>query len=75
VGEEDGGIADIAAIGFANADKNPAKELIVILKWNQQHAFELGTAYEVRIFDDARPGQSRAGLHEGCQSAVWRPDV
>jgi len=59
VGEEDGGIADIAAIGFANADKDPAKELIVILKWVQSlHAFYEGTEYEVRIFDDAKLGQS-----------------
>jgi hypothetical protein len=59
VGEEDGGTADIAAIGFANADKDAAKELIVILKWEQLlHAFYEGTEYEIRIFDDAKPGQS-----------------
>jgi hypothetical protein len=51
-GEEEGGTASIAAIGFANADKDPAKELIVLLSWPVQHADVGGTLYEVRIFDD-----------------------
>ena len=60
LGEEEGGIADIAAIGFANADKDLEKELVVILKWEQAlHADYAGTEYEVRIFDNAAPSQSR----------------
>jgi hypothetical protein len=56
VGEEEGGVPDIAAIGFANADRDPAQELIVILAWPQQHAAVSGTLYEVRLFDDPKPG-------------------
>ena len=58
LGEQEGGTPDIEAIGFANADKDPAKELIVILGWNQQHADVSGTLYEVRIFDDLKPGRT-----------------
>jgi hypothetical protein len=56
VGEQEGGTPDIAAIGFANADRDPAQEVIVILSWPQQHYDVEGTLYEVRIFDDAKPG-------------------
>jgi len=56
-GEQEGGTPDIAAIGFANADRDPAKELIVILTWNQAHYDVGGTLYEVRLFDDPKPGQ------------------
>ncbi|HWA61303.1 MAG TPA: hypothetical protein VG939_08005 [Caulobacteraceae bacterium] len=57
VGEQEGGAPDIVAIGFANADRDAAKELIVILAWPQvQHYDVSGTLYEVRIFDDAKPG-------------------
>ena len=59
-GEEEGDTAQIRAIGFANADKDPAKELIVLLSWNVQHADVNGTLYEVRIFDDIQsPSQTR----------------
>ncbi|MEI9993257.1 MAG: hypothetical protein WDM91_01570 [Rhizomicrobium sp.] len=52
-GEEEGGAARVEAIGFANADRDPAQELIVILSWNTEHYDVSGTFYEVRIFDDA----------------------
>jgi hypothetical protein len=59
-GEEEGGTAQIKAIGFANADKDPAQELIVVLGWDVQHADVAGTLYEVRIFDDIQsPAQTR----------------
>lgn len=58
LGEQEGATPDVKAIGFANADKDPAKELIVILGWDQEHADVSGTLYEVRIFDDAKPGQT-----------------
>lgn len=58
-GEEEGGRPDIAAIGFANADQDAAEELIVILAWPVQHFDVSGTLYEVRILDDAKPGQAR----------------
>ena len=58
IGETEGGRPDIAAIGFANADRDPAKELIVILTWWTQHLDVSGTFYEVRIIDDPHPGQT-----------------
>lgn len=56
-GEQEGGDPTVAAIGFANADRDPAKELIVILTWRVQHYDVEGEMYEVRIFDDAKEDQ------------------
>lgn len=57
-GEEEGGEAEVAAIGFANADRDTDRELIVILRWPQQHYDYSGALYEVRLFDAPVPGQS-----------------
>jgi len=62
VGEQEGGTPDVVAVGFANADRDPAKELIVILTWAQEHYDVSGTFYEVRIFDDPKPGQAALSL-------------
>jgi len=59
-GEEEGGTAQIAAVGFANADRDAAQELVVILTWPVQHYDVEGTLYEVRIFDDVKPGDTQA---------------
>lgn len=56
-GEQEGGSPDIAAIGFANADRDAAKELIVILAWQIRHYDVSGTLYDIRILDDWKPGQ------------------
>ena len=56
--EPDGGDPELAAIGFANADRDPAKELIVILVWPQSHYDYGGDFLEVRLFDDLKPSQS-----------------
>jgi len=56
--EEEGGIAEIAAIAFANADRDADRELIVLLKWPQVHYDYGGAFYEVRLFDTPRPPQS-----------------
>jgi hypothetical protein len=56
-GEEEGGEAEVAAIGFANADRDADRELIVILKWPQQHYDYSGAFYEVRLFDTPVPGK------------------
>jgi hypothetical protein len=56
-GEEEGGDAEVAAIGFANADRDADRELIVILKWPQQHYDYSGAFYEVRLFDTPTPGK------------------
>lgn len=56
-GEEEGGRASVAAIGFANADRDARRELIVILTWQVHHYDVGGTFYEVRILDDPAPGR------------------
>ena len=58
LGEQEGATPGLVAIGLANADRDPAQELIVILAWPQQHYDVEGTLYEVRIFDDPKPGQT-----------------
>jgi hypothetical protein len=62
VGESEGGAPDIEAIGFANADHDPAKELIVILAWNEPHYGACGPVYEVRVFDDPKPSEASLRL-------------
>lgn len=57
IGEQEGGAPRIAAIGFANADRDKAKELIVILAWDIRHYDVSGTMYDVRILDDWKPRQ------------------
>lgn len=56
--EQNGGDPEVAAIGFANADNDPAKELIVILAWPQVHYDYGGRFLEVKVFDDLMRGQS-----------------
>jgi hypothetical protein len=58
-GEQEGGAPDVVSIGFANADRDPAKELVVILAWPVRHADVEGTLYAVRIFYDPQPGQTK----------------
>ncbi len=55
MGETEGGSPDVAAIGFANADHDIAKELIVVLAWPEPHYGACGPIYEVRIFDEPKP--------------------
>ncbi|HWW27095.1 MAG TPA: hypothetical protein VNZ85_14495 [Caulobacter sp.] len=62
LGEQEGGTPDILAIGFANADRDPERELIVILAWPQTHYDFSGTLYEVRLFDAPKPGQTELTL-------------
>lgn len=62
VGETEGGEPDIEAIAFANADHDAAKELIVILAWNATHSGGCTPLYEVRIFDEPKPGEAALRL-------------
>jgi len=62
LGEQEGGTPNILAIGFANADRDPDRELIVILAWPQVHYDFSGTLYEVRLFDAPKPGQAELAL-------------
>lgn len=59
IGEQEGGEPEIIAIGLANADRDPAQELVVMLRWPVKHLDVEGSLYEVRIFDDLKPGQAR----------------
>lgn len=61
-GEQEGGVPDIAAIGFTGAEHDPARKLIVILAWAQRHYDFEGTLYEVRIFDAPSPVQTSLTL-------------
>ncbi len=54
--EDEGGPADIAAIAFANADKDKARELILLVTWPQVHYAVYGAFYEVHVFDDLDAG-------------------
>lgn len=54
--EPDGGSPKIEAAFFANADKDQAKELIVICSWLVRHYDVSGTLYRTYVFDDLRPG-------------------
>jgi hypothetical protein len=56
--DEEGGIPEIVAIGFANADKDAAQELIVLIKWQQVHYDYGGAFYEVHLYDTPKAGQS-----------------
>lgn len=58
VGEQEGGAPRLLAIGFANADKDAAKELIVILAWAIRHYDVSGTMYDIRLLDDWKPGRN-----------------
>ena len=59
-GEEEGGTANLGAIGFADADHCGQNALIAILTWKQFHKGTVeGTLYEVRLFAPPRPDQTR----------------
>lgn len=62
LGEQEGGTPDVLALGFANADRDPDKELIVILAWPVRHYDVMGTLYEVRLLDAPKPGQTQLTL-------------
>lgn len=74
LGENNGGEPQIAAISFANADSDPADELIVMLTTEVRHYDVFGTLYDVVILDDAKPGETalvelrefRCRFEEGC---------
>jgi hypothetical protein len=79
VAEAEGGKPEVAAVGFANADRDTAKELVVLLKWEQVHYDYGGRFWEVRLFDDIKPGQTElqplpqvsAHFGLGCECS-WR---
>jgi len=70
--EPEGGDPKIEAAFFANADKDAARELIIICSWPQQHYDVSGTLYGTFIFDDLRPGATPTKLSflEGISNKV-----
>lgn len=68
----EGGDPKIEAAFFANADKDAAKELIVICSWNQEHYDFSGTMYGTFVFDNFRPGANPTKLTflEGISNKV-----
>jgi hypothetical protein len=70
--EEEGDTPKIEAVFFANADKDKAKELIVLCSWGQLHHDFSGTLYYTFVFDDLRPGAHPAELNflEGVSDRV-----
>jgi hypothetical protein len=60
--EEEGATPQIEAVFFANADKDKARELIVICSWLQRHYDVNGTLYGTFVFDDLRPGNNPTEL-------------
>jgi len=70
--EPEGGDPKIEAAFFANADKDTAKELIVICSWPQVHYDFSGRLYGTFIFDDLRPGTNPTKLNflEGVSDKV-----
>lgn len=56
--EPEGGEAEVEAWGLANADADPAPELVLILRWPVVHHDVSGALYEVRLFDDPRPDEA-----------------
>jgi hypothetical protein len=56
--EEEGDTPKIESVFFANADKDAAKEMVVICSWRQQHYDVSGTLYATYIFDDISGNKS-----------------
>ncbi len=55
VAEEEGGPPEIALIGTVNADRDPAEELAVQIRWPFYNYFVAGALYETRVFDQIPP--------------------
>ena len=70
--EPEGSAPEIRAVFFANADKDPARELVVICSWEQVHYDVHGTLYGTFIFDDVLGPTDRTQLRflEGTSDKV-----
>lgn len=68
--EEEGATPKIETVFFANADKDKAKELIVICSWLQRHYDVGGTLYRTFVFDDLRPNTSKLTFLESVSERV-----
>ena len=68
--EPEGGPPQIEAVFFANADKDKAKELIVICSWLQRHYDFSGTLYGTYVFDDLRASPTELTFLESVSRRV-----
>lgn len=68
--EEEGDTPKIEAVFFANADKDKAKELIVICSWLQRHYDVAGTLYRTFVFDDLRSNTPKLTFLESVSERV-----
>ena len=50
--DSDGGDPNIECVFFANADKDAAREIIIIASWQQQHYDVEGTLYSTYVYDN-----------------------
>ena len=60
--EPEGGTPKIEAFFFANADKDKAKELVVICSWDVNHYDVNGTLYQTYVFDDISSDKNQPKL-------------
>ena len=68
--EPEGGDPQIESVFFANADRDKAKELIVICSWPQRHYDFSGTLYGTFVFDDLKSGSAELKLLESVSRKV-----
>jgi hypothetical protein len=74
---EEGGYPEIVSVFFANADKDKAKELVVLCKYEQRHYDYSGEMYETFIFDNSGNKNTLTYFHKlsekfwGCDCG-WR---
>ncbi len=68
--EEDGGYPEIISVFFVNADKDKAKELIVLCKYEQRHYDYDGEFYETFIFDNPQQ-QNQLTYFEKLSEKFW----
>ena len=68
--EPEGGDPQIESVFFANADRDKAKELIVICSWPQRHYDFSGTLYGTFVFDDLKSGSTELKLLESVSRKV-----
>ncbi len=54
--ENEGGAAEIISIFYANADRDTARELVVLIRWLAIHYQIYAYLYETRIYDNIAPG-------------------
>lgn len=57
--EQEGADASIASVFFANADHDPARELVVLCQWPQRHYQVAGTLYQARFYDNPAAAATR----------------